>query len=102
MTYGFEVLVHEVIEAITTAPWSRSNSVPFSMVTGVGLLTRPCAPVAADTVADTGACGLPPSPLPAAAGLAGSQAGKLTSPASSTEEPELAAVSGSVASGVPA
>jgi hypothetical protein len=34
ITDGFDVLVHEVIEAITTAPWSRSKDVPLSMVTG--------------------------------------------------------------------
>src|SRR5882757_9114073 len=68
ITDGLDVFVHEVIEAITTAPWSRSKLVPVAMVTGVGLLTRPCAPVAADTAAR----GLPLSPLPCAAGLAGS------------------------------
>ena len=31
ITDGFEVLVHEVIAAIVTAPWSISNSVPSSM-----------------------------------------------------------------------
>src|SRR5665213_3963278 len=28
MTLGFEVLVHDVIAAITTSPWPRSKSVP--------------------------------------------------------------------------
>jgi hypothetical protein len=39
MTYGFEVLVHEVIAAITTAPWSSSNS-PASDLTVCGLCGR--------------------------------------------------------------
>ena len=34
ITYGFEVLVQEVIAAITTRPWSRSKEVPSSSVTG--------------------------------------------------------------------
>src|SRR3954451_22902204 len=40
MTEGFEVLVQEVIAAITTAPWSSSNSAP-SRLTVTGLLGRP-------------------------------------------------------------
>ncbi len=36
MTDGFEVLVQLVIAAITTAPWSSSNSVPSAIVTGAG------------------------------------------------------------------
>ena len=82
ITEGFDVLVHEVIEAITTAPWSISNSAPFSE-TAVGLLVRPPAPAAAET-AGRGA----PSPLLWFAGAAGSLAGKLSSPASSTEDRE--------------
>src|SRR5919106_1484429 len=46
MTEGFEVLVHEVIAAITTAPWSSSNSAP-SRLTVTGLLGRPVAESAA-------------------------------------------------------
>ena len=41
ITDGFEVLVHDVIAAIVTAPWSRSNSVPSSRRTGTDLLGRP-------------------------------------------------------------
>src|ERR687889_2421952 len=44
ITDGLDVLVHEVIEAMTTAPWSISNSVPADIVTGVGRLTRPFPP----------------------------------------------------------
>ena len=40
ITEGLEVLVHEVIEAIDTAPWSSSNSRPSGMDTGTGFSTR--------------------------------------------------------------
>ena len=42
ITDGLEVLVQDVIAAITTAPWSSSNSVP-SMVTVAGFDGRPGA-----------------------------------------------------------
>jgi len=35
------VLVHDVMAAIVTAPWSSSNCVPSSRVTIAGLLGRP-------------------------------------------------------------
>src|SRR5262249_3676742 len=38
---GLEVFVHDVIDAITTAPWSRWYVVPSAAVTGVGLCARP-------------------------------------------------------------
>ena len=38
ITDGFDVLVHEVMAAIATAPWSSSNCVPSSSVTDTGLL----------------------------------------------------------------
>src|ERR1700712_21305 len=41
ITEGFEVLVHEVIAAIDTAPWSSSIWVPSDRVTGVGCDARP-------------------------------------------------------------
>ena len=41
ITDGLEVLVHDVIAAIATAPWSTSNLVPSSSVTSAGLLGRP-------------------------------------------------------------
>ena len=44
ITCGLEVLVQEVIAAITTAPWSSSNVVPSSPVTRTGLDGRPLAP----------------------------------------------------------
>src|SRR6478735_4036103 len=51
MTVGLDVFVHEVIAAMTTAPWSSSN-VPYSAdSTRVGLDGRPLAPVAADSSA---------------------------------------------------
>ena len=37
ITEGLEVLVHEVIEAMATCPWSSSVAVPSARVTGVGL-----------------------------------------------------------------
>ena len=51
MTSGLEVLVQEVIAAITTAPWSSSASWPESSVRRTGLRGRsgesPAAPDAA-------------------------------------------------------
>src|SRR3954462_3558351 len=47
ITWGFEVLVQDVIAAMTTAPWSSSYSTPSSPTTRVGLEGRPSAPVAA-------------------------------------------------------
>jgi hypothetical protein len=41
-------LVHDVIAAIATAPWSSSNFVPSSSVTIAGLLGRPPSWGAAD------------------------------------------------------
>ena len=50
ITCGLEVLVQEVIAAITTAPWSSSNSVPSSPATTTGFEARPLAPSAALTI----------------------------------------------------
>src|SRR3954471_24728152 len=63
ITCGLDVLVQEVIAAITTWPWSTNVSVPSSMTTRVGLDARsatgpPC----------TAWCGLPLAPLPGARG----------------------------------
>src|SRR5919199_3329525 len=70
ITCGLDVLVQEVIAAITTWPWSTSVSVPSSITTRVGFDGRsPAAPVVA-------ACGLPASPLPVSEGAAGSEAGE--------------------------
>src|SRR5262245_31840646 len=46
ITKGFEVLVQDVIAAITTEPWSTLVSVPSSKVTGVGDDGRPDDPIA--------------------------------------------------------
>src|SRR5262249_57068330 len=46
ITKGFEVLVQEVIAAITTDPWSTVVSVPSSRVTGVGADGRSDEPMA--------------------------------------------------------
>src|SRR5215471_14775932 len=62
ITCGFEVLVQDVIDAITTAPWSTSNEA-VGVVTAVGLWARPL-------------------PVPLKAG--GSEAGKLSSDPSVT------------------
>ena len=43
ITDGLEVLVHDVIAAIVTAPWSISNFVPSESSTWVGLDGRPFA-----------------------------------------------------------
>src|SRR5579875_1480829 len=43
MTDGLEVLVQEVMAAITTDPWSMVTSVPSSIVTLVGLECRECS-----------------------------------------------------------
>src|SRR5260370_22831027 len=40
ITCGLEVLVQEVIDAITTAPWSSSKVLPSAIVTGVGSCAR--------------------------------------------------------------
>src|SRR5215472_5525992 len=50
ITDGLDVLVHEVIAAITTEPWSIDIDVPSSSVTGTGfdgLLLTACAGVSA-------------------------------------------------------
>src|SRR3954467_13288103 len=48
ITDGLEVLVHEVIAAMTTAPWSPSNRVPSERVTSAGRDGRPPACRAAE------------------------------------------------------
>src|SRR5262249_51184411 len=84
MTDGLDVLVHEVIAAITTAPWSSSTAVPSSSDTGVGLVIRPGA--AADSAVASAAAGTvrglpasPLSPLTAGASLAGKDSAELSS-----------------------
>src|SRR3954471_500886 len=80
ITCGFEVLVQDVIAAITTWPWSISVSVPSSIVTRVGFEGRsPPEDVSAWW-------GLPASPLPRSDGAAGSEAGKDSADASSTDD----------------
>src|SRR5215212_2496341 len=79
MTCGLDVLVHEVIAAMTTAPWSTSVSVPSSIVTLVGFEGR--APTGAVGTASAGA----PDPLPESTAT-GSLAGKVSAIPSSTLE----------------
>src|SRR5918911_4027855 len=69
ITCGLEVLVHDVIAAITTWPWSTKVSVPSSMTTRVGFEGR------SGTWSGTAWCGLPASPVPGANGLTGSDPG---------------------------
>src|SRR5258705_7978952 len=64
ITCGLEVFVHDVIDAMTTAPWSSSNDTPSALVAGVGR------------------CGRSPLACPLEAG--GSEAGKLPSDSTST------------------
>src|SRR3954466_5076599 len=66
ITCGFEVLVQEVIAAITTWPWSTKVCVPSSRTTLVGREAR-----SVTRCPLTAVCGLPASPLPCADGLAG-------------------------------
>src|SRR5688572_5718 len=75
ITDGLEVLVHEVIDAIATCPWSSSASVPSPMVSGTRLVARPCAGTVA---AGDGAAGAPPPEV------GGSLAGNDSALASST------------------
>src|SRR5215469_3875220 len=65
MTNGFDVLVHDVMAAITTEPWSTLVWVPSSRVTLVGDDGRPSNPpatgsdagnVAATPLSRLGAC----------------------------------------------
>ena len=86
ITDGFEVLVHDVIAAIATAPWSSSNFVPSASSTIAGLLGRPPS-VGAEAWNSFGGA----APLPSCDGA--SEAGKdsatdssypFSSPASST------------------
>src|SRR3954447_5813804 len=74
ITCGLDVLVQEVIAAITTWPWSTKLSVPSCMPTGVGWEGGPPS-----TAPWEAPCGLPESPLPCAKGLAGSEAGNVSS-----------------------
>src|SRR3954464_7887251 len=48
ITDGLDVLVQEVIAAITTAPWSSTPLPPSAKATSTGLDVRPSAPVAHD------------------------------------------------------
>ncbi len=74
ITDGLDVFVHEVIAAITTAPWSTTPLPPSAKSTSTGFEERPSAPCAQD---GTGASS-------SAVGAAGSEAGNDSSFASST------------------
>src|SRR5436305_2082774 len=43
MTCGFDVFVQDVMDAITTLPWSSVKVVPSAVVHAVGLCARPLA-----------------------------------------------------------
>src|ERR1035441_10002465 len=77
ITSGLEVLVQEVIAAITTAPCSSSASCPPSSITRTGRRGRAGRPVAG-----TGVAGWSPSRLPVTA--TGSEAGNDSAPLSSS------------------
>ena len=77
MTDGLEVLVHEVIPATTTAPWSSTNSPRSADRTTTGLLGRPWDPLEAEGRMST-------APLSAKDSAAESLAGKDSSMASSS------------------
>ena len=77
MTDGFEVLVHEVMAAITTEPWSTEVVVPSSSVTCAGWDGRP------DPVPAGGPAGRSASPF-SRSGVNGSDAGKVSATSSSS------------------
>src|SRR3954466_11860431 len=50
ITDGFDVLVHDRVSAMVTAPWSNSTVSPVDSVARTGLLGRPeTSPTTADT-----------------------------------------------------
>src|ERR1700742_5096793 len=71
MTDGLDVLVQEVMAAITTEPWSMVTSVPSSMVTLVGVECSGC-PVSAASPGSSSAAVSPGS------SVTGSEAGKVS------------------------
>src|SRR5918998_1113676 len=71
ITDGLEVLVQEVMAAMTTWPWSRSKLPPSSRVTGTRLLGRPLAPVGSGSNQPAGVGQGDPVLGPAGAGQAG-------------------------------
>jgi hypothetical protein len=78
MTDGLEVLVHDVMAAITTEPWSTEVLVPSSRVTAAGLDGRP--ELAAPTRRPAGRSASPFS----RSGTNGSDAGKVSATSSSS------------------
>src|SRR5436190_15683760 len=58
ITDGLDVLVHDVIAAMTTAPWSSSKDVPSSSCTGVCLTGRPLCLPRCDWGASSAVCAL--------------------------------------------
>ena len=75
ITDGLDVLVHEVMAAMTTAPWSISVSVPSSSLTFVGLDARPRVGPGATASGTT---------VPLTSTATGSLAGKVSAMPSST------------------
>lgn len=59
ITYGLDVLVQDVIAATATCPWSISNVVPSSRVTG----TRLCGRLAPFVRCSRGLSPSPPRPI---------------------------------------
>jgi hypothetical protein len=80
ITDGFDVLVHDVIAAMTTAPWSTSLSVPSARVTFATLRWRSTSP-------RSGApCGCPAAPFALVPTAIGSLAGNDSADPLSTRE----------------
>ena len=77
MTEGFEVLVHDVMAAMTTDPWSTDVRVPSSRITSTGV--RPVAVAAARGTRVPGA-----SSPSSRSGTNGSDAGKVPAISSSS------------------
>jgi hypothetical protein len=82
ITDGLEVLVHDVMAAIATAPWSTSNDVPSESSMRVGLDGRPSAVRAAEcqsTGAPAPAAWPLPSPLLDGGSLEGNDSAEASS-----------------------
>src|SRR5690349_3808735 len=77
ITEGFEVFVQDVMDAIATAPWSSTQSVPSARVTGTALAIRPSAEPGGVDQAGAGTS-WPPGPV-AGASLAGNDSADASS-----------------------
>src|SRR5215208_2900731 len=99
ITDGLEVLVQEVMAAMTTCPWSRSKLAPSSRVTGTRLVGRPLTPVGSGSNQPAGggswfSCAIVPA-IAAGGSLAGNDSAEASSGPSSLTLPSVG-VSGRV------